>query len=421
MDFSKKGLENKQRQIKSTSRRLVSKIRITLFRLCIAMFVFLVIVGTFAGFGYIKGLIDSAPDISKISVVPTGFTTTVYDNEGNEIEHLIGAESNRVFVPIDQIPDVVQKCFISIEDERFYQHKGIDVKGIMRAFVQGLKNGGSFDQGGSTLTQQLLKNQVFNGGQEKNFVDRLQRKIQEQYLAIRLESILDKKTILEDYLNTINLGSGTWGVQTASRRYFNKDVKDLTLSEASVIAAIAQLPVYNNPINYPERNAARRKEILDNMLKFKYCTQAEYDAAVADDVYNRIQSINQEYDTTSYYSYFVDELIEQAMDDLQSKLGYTQAQASNLLYSGGLSIYTTQDPTIQGVVDSVYSDEANFPKMGVSYWELTYALSVQKSDKTTVHYHNNDLLEFYKDYTDPDGFYVDQGSSKFSLLFTNKE
>lgn len=419
MDYSKKGLENKQHYIKSTSRRMVSKVRITLFRFCMVFLVFIAIVGTFAGFGYVRGLVDSAPDPSKIDVIPSGYTTTVYDKDSNVIEQLIGAQSNRVYVTKDKIPDIVKHAFVSIEDERFYEHDGIDVKGIFRALFTGLKNG-DFGQGASTITQQLLKNQVFNGGREQAFVDRLERKIQEQYLAIQLENVLDKDTILEYYLNTINLGSGTYGVQTAAKRYFNKDVGDLTLSEAAVIAAIAQLPVYRNPITFPDRNAERRTEILNAMLEQNYCSQAEYDEAVADDVYSRIQSVNEEVNSTSYYSYFTDELIEQVMDDLQSKLGYTQTQASNLLYSGGLYIYTTQDPTIQKICDDVYSDESLFPEMGISFWELTYALSIQKKDGTTIHYHNQDILDFYKDYSDPDDLYADTDNSKFSLLCLDK-
>lgn len=422
MDYSKKGIENKQHYIKSTSRRLISKTRVTLFRCCIVFVVFLAIVGSFAGWGFVKGLLDSAPDISQIDVMPTGYTTTVYDKEGNVIENLVGAHSNRVYVSLSELPEYVKFSFISIEDERFYEHDGIDVRGIFRAAVLGLTTG-DFSEGASTITQQLLKNQVFNGGREATFVERLERKIQEQYLAVQLENKLDKDIILEYYLNTINLGSGTYGVQTAAKEYFNKDAKDLTLSEAATIAAIAQLPVYHNPINYPENNAKRRQEILKEMLEQGHCTEEEYNIAIADDVYSRVQTINEETSATSYYSYFVDELIEQVMEDLQNELGYTQTQASNLIYSGGLSIYTTQDPVIQDICNDVYSDEKNFPEMGISYWELTYALSVQKNDKdgTTIHYHSNDLLNYYKDYDDPDKLYVDDEDSKFSLLFLDKE
>lgn len=420
MDYSKKGIEHKQHYIKSTSRRLISKTRITLFRLCIVCFVAIAIIGSFAGYGFVKGLIDSSPDISQIDVVPQGYTTTVYDKQGNKIEYLVGANANREYVYAKDLPEYVKNSFISIEDERFYEHNGIDIRGIFRAGVLGLTSG-DFSQGASTLTQQLLKNQVFNGGREATFIQRVERKIQEQYLAIQLEHVLDKNTILEYYLNTINLGSGTYGIQTAAQRYFNKDAKDLTLAEAATIAAIAQLPVYNNPITHPERNKIRKDEILKKMLEQGYCTQEEYNKAMEDDVYTHIQSVNSKKDTTTYYSYFVDELIDQVMADLQSQLGYTETQASNLIYSGGLNIYTTQDPTIQKICDDVYSDETYFPEMGTSYWELTYALSIQKPDGTAIHYHNNDLLEFYKDYDDPNGLYVDDKGSKFSLLFLDKE
>lgn len=394
MDFSKKGTVKKQQSIKSTSRKLTSKLGVNAFRIFLLGMVSLVVIGSFAGFGVLKGLADSAPDIDQINVVPTGFTTNIYDRDGNLIQSLVGAESNRVYVEIENIPDVLKNCFISIEDERFYEHNGIDMKGIFRAFFNGVSSG-DFDQGASTLTQQLIKNQVFNGGAENNFTDRLIRKVQEQYLAIQLEQQLEKDDILEYYLNTINLGAGTYGVQTASKRYFNKDVSELTLSESAVIAAIAQSPTNMNPINYPENNGKRRGLILDNMKRLGFCTEEEYNEAVADDVYSRIQTVNEETGATTYYSYFVDALIDQVIADLQEKKGYTYTQASKKLYSGGLSIYTTLDSNIQSILDNVYSNEDYFPQIGkYSYWELTYALSIEKADKTVIHYHTNDLLEY---------------------------
>lgn len=409
MDFSKKGTAKKQRQIKSTSRKVASKAGVSLFRVFLIGIVFLAIIGSFAGFGVLNGLADSAPSIDQINVIPTGFTTTIYDRDGNVIETLAGAEANRVYVTIDEIPKVLQNCVISIEDERFYQHNGIDIKGIFRAFFSGISKG-DFDEGASTITQQLIKNQVFNGGAEDNFTDRMIRKVQEWYLAVQLEDRLDKKSILEYYLNNINLGAGTYGVQTASKRYFNKDVGDLTLSEAAVIAAIAQSPTNMNPISHPDKNSQRRAQVLANMKTQGLCTDKEYQEAVNDDVYSRIQSVNEEQSTTSYYSYFVDEVIEQVIEDLQAKKGYTYTQASNALYSGGLSIYTTLDSKIQGIVDEVYSNEDYFPEIGKdSFWELTYALSLEKKDGTTIHYHTNDLVEYFK------------SKSSFSTYFSSKD
>ncbi len=409
MDFSKKGTAKKQQQIKSTSRKVASKAWVAFFRVFLIGIVFVAIIGSFAGFGVLRGLADSAPSIDQINVVPTGYTTNIYDKDGNIIESLAGAEANRVYVTIDEIPKVLQDCVISIEDERFYKHDGIDIRGIFRAFFSGLSQG-DFDEGASTITQQLIKNQVFDGGAENNFTDRMIRKVQEWYLAIQLEERLDKNSILEYYLNNINLGAGTYGVQTASKRYFNKDVGELNLSEAAAIAAIAQSPTNMNPIVHPDNNAKRRAQVLENMKTQGLCTEAEYQEAVNDDVYSKIQSVNEEQGTTSYYSYFVDELIEQVIEDLQQEKGYTYTQASNALYSGGLSIYTTLDSKIQGIVDDVYSNEDYFPEIGKdSFWELTYALSIEKKDGETIHYHINDLVDYFK--TD----------SSFSTYFTNKK
>ena len=412
MNYSQKGTQRKAKDLKSTKKRLVSKTGVSIFRILIVSLVALVIIGGFAGYGFIKGVIDSAPDINDISINPTGFSTTVYDSDNNEIEKLVGAEANREYVTIDQIPEIVQNAFIAIEDERFYEHNGIDVRGIFRAFFKGLASGG-ISQGASTITQQLLKNQVFNGGREGLFADKVKRKIQEQYLAVKLESqgpkMEVKKAILERYLNTINCGAGTYGVQTAAKRYFGKDISELTLSEATVLAVITNSPVNYNPITNPEANAKRRQLCLDKMLELEYITQEEYDDALADDVYERIQTVNDEYDTTRYYSYFVDGLIDEVIDDLVN-IGYSQSEATNLVYSGGLSIYSTQDSTIQGIVDDVYSDESYFPAIGRdSYYELTYALSVEYPDGSTMHYHTKDVVDYFAN------------NHNFDVLFTNTD
>lgn len=410
MDFSKKGTIKKQQQMKSKTKKVSSKLKISIYRLLLIGALAFAVIGGTAGIGLLKGILDSAPGIEQISVVPTGYKTSIYDKDGNLIETLIGAGANREYVTIDGIPDILEESFIAIEDERFYEHNGLDVRGIFRAFFTGLKQG-EFDQGASTITQQLIKNQVFEGGAEENFVDRFVRKIQEQQLSIQLEQNLDKETILEYYLNNINLGAGTYGVQTASNRYFNKDVSELNLSEATVIAAIAQSPTNMNPIRYPDNNRERRTHILSNMLRLGYCSEAEYEEALKDDVYSRILSVNEEFSDDTYNSYFIDEIIEQVQNDLVN-MGYTKTQASNAIYSGGLQIYTTMDPNIQGIIDDVYSNEDNFPPLyngyswnlksfpnhlgKYSYWELQdYRLSIQKKNGDTVHLQPADFENFF--------------------------
>lgn len=158
-------------------------------------------------------------------------------------------------------PKDLQHAFVAIEDSRFYKHNGVDIQGIIRAFVVGITHGGNFSEGASTITQQLIKNNVFpDFVNESTFEEKLERKIQEQYLAIQVEKQLDKDSILESYLNTINLGQDCLGVQSAAQRYFNKDVNELNLSESATIAAITQNPGRYNPITNPEDNATRRKK-----------------------------------------------------------------------------------------------------------------------------------------------------------------
>ena len=407
MNFSKTGTIDKQKQIRSSSKKIYTKINISIFRIFLIGFLVIMFVGGFAGYGVLRGIIDSAPSIDSINVAPTGFSTTIYDQDGNELTKLVGSDANRIYASLDQIPKHVQRAFIAIEDERFYSHNGIDPQGIFRAFFVGVSKG-KFNQGASTLTQQLLKNQVFEGGNEENFITKFERKIQEQFLAVQLEEKLSKKQILEYYLNTINLGQNTLGVQAASNRYFNKDVSDLTISEASVIAAITQNPGYNNPIIYPEKNSERRIAVLGNMKKLNYISQAEYDKAMGDNVYERIKAVDEELSDSSIYSYFVDEMINQVVKDLQEKKGYTQAQANDAIYRGGLSIYTTQNSKIQKICDDTLSNNDFYPAN--SKWELNYQLSIEKEDGTTKNYSAGHIKSF-----------VSKGNPNFSLLFEDKK
>ncbi|MSS63523.1 transglycosylase domain-containing protein [Velocimicrobium porci] len=411
MNFSKKGTDAKQKQIKSKKRKLLSKLNVAFFRTILICFLICIIVGIFAGVGVLKGLIDNAPNIDSIDVAPSGFSSTLYYSNGSPIKKLIGSDANREYATLDEIPKNVQNAFIAIEDSRFWTHNGIDIKGIFRAFFNGISQG-DFDEGASTLTQQLLKNQVFNGGSESTFIAKAERKIQEQYLAIQLEKKLSKEQILEYYLNTINLGQNTLGVRAASRRYFNKDVSELTLSEATVIAGITQNPSGLNPITHPERNSEKRTIILNYMKEQGYISNSEYKEALKDDVYARIQIVNEKNyadKSASINSYFVDELINQVIEDLQEKLGYSETQAVNLLYRGGLEIHTTQNKKMQSICDSVFSDESLYPSN--SKWSLTYRLSVMDSNGKEHHYSEQDLESY---------FINERKQSSFHLLFQKK-
>lgn len=416
MNYGKKGAKNRQKTLSSKSVKLGKMFGVTFFKAMLFCFIAILFIGLFAGIGLFKGVLDSAPDISTLDVRPSNFSSVVYDSEGNQITKLVAQDSNRIYQTIDKIPVDLQHAFVAIEDERFYEHNGIDIKGIMRAGVNAITTR-DFSQGASTITQQLLKNNVFTSWtSESSLADKFKRKIQEQYLAVELEKSYTeqmgkdkaKETILEIYMNTINLGQNTLGVQAASLRYFNKPVSDITLSEAAVIAGITQNPTQFNPISHPDKNEERRKKILKNMLEQGYIVQSAYDEAMNDDVYSRIQTVNEETEDSTIYSYFVDELTSQVMEDLKNKLGYTDTQAYNMLYSGGLSVYASQDPNLQKICDDITNDETNYPA-GTRFL-LEYELSVETSAGETVNFSSQNLETYFK-----------QSNAGFNRLFSDSE
>jgi len=421
MDYSKISVNRKIRQLKTTTTRLSTKVKVSAYRLFLVFIVFFCIVGVMAAFGTLEGLISSAPDISNINMVPTGYTTKFYYADGTLAQTLVGAGGNREYVTIDEIPKHVQDAFIAIEDERFWEHDGIDVRSIFRAAVEML-TAGQLESGASTITQQLLKNQVFSGGDEERDFDKAIRKVQEQYLAIQLENTLSKATILEYYLNTINLGQGAYGIQMASRTYFGKNVDQLTISEAAVLACLPKSPTKMNPVTYPEDNLDRRDTVLWMMHKLELITDEEYQTALDDteSVYMRIASHIEETSEVSYYSYFTDEVINQLMEDLQTELGYSSSQASSLIYTGGLRVYTTQDRQIQEICDRVTANPDSYPKIGEgSYYDVSYALSVLKEDGTTIHYQLTDFIKYHNSFKNKSNVTVRLTKGVYNLLTTD--
>lgn len=301
---------------------------------------------------FISVQISKAPKISEIDATPDGYLTTILDKDENVINTLYKTESNRIYVDLEYIPLDVQEAFIAIEDSRFYSHSGIDLKGIVRAAYLGITNGFNFSQGASTITQQLLKNNVFiDWMSEETFYDRICRKIQEQYLAVRLEQEFSKEWILENYLNTINLGGGTRGVQVAAEYYFGKNVSELSLSEAALIAGITKNPSAYNPLRNPEKSLKRRELVLDAMLKEEFITKEEYELAIAHDVLaGLITDVTSR--GTQIFSWFEDALLNQIIEDLVEQYTFSEEEAWDLLYSGGLTIYSTQDTQLQTICET---------------------------------------------------------------------
>ncbi|MDR2889730.1 MAG: transglycosylase domain-containing protein [Lachnospiraceae bacterium] len=408
MNYGKKGVRAQQKSLNSTTSKWGKKAMLTFLNLTLIGFISVGIIGACAGFGVFNGIIDTAPVISDATmVVPTGFASFVYDNEGNRIDQLVTTNSNRIPVSKEMIPQDLLDAFVAVEDARFYDHNGIDIKGIIRAAYVGVRDG-DFSEGASTITQQLLKNSVFTDWtSESTFMESAKRKIQEQYLALELEKVMDKDDILVNYMNTINLGQNTLGVQAASQRYFNKSVSALNLSECAVIAAITQNPSWHNPITHPDGNAVRRNKVLNDMLDQGFIDQAEFDIAMADDVYSRIQIVDSEVPDDTTNSYFVDALIDEILKDLIA-MGLSESEAYTRLYSGGLRIFTTQDPEIQRICDDVFTNEENYP--ADVRWLLEYKLSVEKANGDQEHHSQEMFIEYFK-----------QFDNDFNAIFSSQE
>lgn len=391
-NYGKNETEKKIKAANSKTGKYTTRICLTCFKTCFVFLLFLVLTLFSMGIGMFKGIIDSAPKLDVDSIVPIGYATTVYDSAGNLTDTLVTAGSNREEATYDELPEDLINAFVAIEDSRFWKHNGIDLRSITRAAVGILT--GENRGGGSTITQQLIKNNVFNGGMETSFGAKLERKLQEQYLALQLTKSMDRKIILTNYLNTINLGNNSLGVKVAAKRYFNKEVSDLTLSECAVIAGITQNPSRLNPISGQKANEEKRKVILQYMFEQGYIDKEEQEEALADDVYSRIMTVDTvTKENSSPYSYFTDELTKQVKDTLMEKLGYSETQAHNLLYSGGLQIFTTQDPDIQTIVDEEVNNPDNYT---AAHYSIEYRLSVQHADDTMEHFSEETIKSWHK-------------------------
>ena len=415
MIFNNDAIKKELSGLLDTSRQARRHPLIFLLKIALAMFLILCFAGFAIGIGFVRGAIDAAPSLDILDVQPQGYASQIYDADGNLMQTLVMEGSNREEVSFDQLPDDLVNAFIAIEDSRFYEHNGIDLKGILRAAYVGITSG-RFSEGASTITQQLIKNNVLQGGYETSMADKLRRKIQEQFLAVKLEDQLDsKETILEYYLNTINLGGNCLGVQTAAHRYFGKNVWELTLSECTVLAATTSNPSRYNPLTHPKENAVRRKIVLEKMYEQNFITYDQKNDALDDDVYSRIQTVDNATSGSTVFSYFTDAVYNQVCDDLQSKLGYSASQSYKLLYSGGLQIYSTMDPSIQAIVDEEINNADNYISSTGSRlleYSLNYALTVCHADGSESTYTENDLISYFQS---------EKKQATFANIYASKE
>jgi penicillin-binding protein 1A len=294
-------------------------------------------------------------DINKTKLDYTSiiYATDSKTNKTFELQRLY-KDQNRIWVNLNVIPTNLKWAFICTEDQRFYEHKGVDWKRTTGAFINLFIHLNGFSGGGSSITQQLVKN--ITGNDEK----KVTRKIQEILIALDTEKQYSKDQILESYLNTIPLGETCFGVQTASNTYYGKDVSKLDLAECASLACITNATDYYDPLKHPDHTKTREKIILINMLNQGKITRTQYDDAIKENVvYNTKQVAIQK---NTKQSYFVDQVITDVTNDLMTQKGYTKAAAQNLIFSQGLKIYATVDTQIQSIMDTVYTNDKYFSK-----------------------------------------------------------
>lgn len=355
-DKSKKNINSKKKKRKKKNQpkylRVLKKIFLTLFIIGI-------ICGTI-GLGYIFAIIKDAPELDVTAITNLNQQSILLDSSGNLIDE-IPTEEIRTKIDISEMPDNLKDAYVAIEDERFYDHPGIDARRILAAVYYTLKSkltGNSGIQGGSTLTQQVIKNTLLT-----NEVS-IERKVKEIYLALKLEKVLTKDQILAQYLNTIPLSGKIYGVEEAAKYFFDKHAKDLSLIECAYLAGITQAPsdysAYNpDNIENPAAYLDRTKLVLMKMKELGFITQEEYDAAYADVDQNNFKFSKTEINYRLNDEWFVLPAIEQVKSDLKEQYKYTDEEISKLILNGGLTIYTTMDRALQDSTQEILNDRSN--------------------------------------------------------------
>ena len=304
-------------------------------KLSTGLIIALIVMGIGGGCGF---LVASANIPSNLPDIQPALTSHIYDIKGNEIA-VVHAEEDREPVKSEEIPENLKKAFLATEDVRFYQHIGIDYRGVMRAMWENITHR-AVAEGGSTITQQLARNAYLN--QERTF----SRKIQEMFLALKIEHRHTKEEILEMYLNQIYFGRGVYGIQAASKYYFNKNVKDLDLNECAMLAGIPKSPNHYSPLNNLEEAQKRKAVVLQQMAKYGFISSSTAQKTAKQEIH-LVQSAPKEVGDAHYF-------IDYVMQTIIDKYG------DDGLYKGGLKIYTTIDMDIQRAAEAAMK---NLPEM----------------------------------------------------------
>ncbi len=345
-----KGLKDRKKGSDKKKRTTIGKIILSAFLVCVITGCLLVSAFAIYVFGFVDDTVQE--DLDELVL---NFTTVLYvqDEQGEWVEYQrLHGQDNCIWVSFEKIPENLKNAYIAVEDKRFRSHIGVDWKRTIAAFANMFLDFFPSNQGGSTITQQLVKNLTGDNKQDA------MRKIREIMRARRLEQEYSKDTILECYLNKIALGNGICGVEVAANFYFDKSTEELTLAECAALACMAKEPEYYRPDKHPENNKKRRDIVLDLMLEQGYITQEEHDQAVAEEI--TIVATRENINEMEINSYFVDALISEVVDDLAEQYNFDRAYASNNFYNGGYKIYCTLNPKVQNAMEEVFTNPSYF-------------------------------------------------------------
>lgn len=403
--MTKENIANNVPQRTVAKKRKKQKKKKSKFKKVLKILLSLIIICGLALCCYAGVVIAKAPKIDPDNIYSTlNESSILYDQNGKRVSSIYsGSDGNRTNIDYADIPEDMINAIVAIEDKTFWKHHGFNIIRIFGAIKESIFNSSGIS-GTSTITQQLARNIYLNNERT------LSRKITEAYYTVCLERSLDKKQIVEAYLNTINLGYGSYGIQSAAQAYFSKDAKDLTLLECAALASLPQSPTKNALVLRYEKGSvgkddkniiktdsswiyyfngdaskSRRDTVLKFMLDQEYISEEEYNEAISDDLRDHIKLGTSS--SSSFASYFTDYVVEEVIDDLMAEEGMSREKATKYVYNGGLKIYTTLDKKAQKIVEKEYNNSANFP--GVAYINTDSAGNIINNGVITLYSYNN--------------------------------
>lgn len=403
MKFDEQELHKKQERLTSKRMKIKNRYKQVIHMSLGILMAALLLVSVNHGVKSMRKWLKTVPGVKQEQLIENTGSTEIYDSAR---KHMVSVKMNttkREFTPLSKIPNSIKNAFLSMEDARFYEHAGVDVRSMFRVlytdfYAENMKDNAS------TITQQLLDNQLCFKKPQGTISEKLEMGMLQRVMALQLDNDLGKARVLEYYLNTICLGEGIIGVGDASHFYFGKKTEDINNSEAAVLASIVENPDLYNPITNQTNNSERRKLVLKSMLEQGSISEETYEDALGDDVYSRVkQTPNLELDCKTG-NYYADAVLETVFKDLQEQLGYSYTEAYNMLYRKGLKIYSNQNTKIQSLCEEIINQNQYYKKKTKSY--LSYHLDIMDKNGIEIEYTEKDMKRYFQNLGQEISLYV---------------